>query len=46
VLAAVYRQLGDNFKIGVGYNFGHFSDDLSKIGVDEQGVFINAIGKF
>jgi hypothetical protein len=46
LLAAVYRQLGGNFKIGVGYNFGHFSDDLSKIGVDEQGVFINAIGKF
>jgi hypothetical protein len=46
VLAAVYRQLGDNFKIGVGYTFGHFSDDLSKIGVDEQGVFINFIGKF
>jgi hypothetical protein len=46
VLAAVYRQLGDNFKIGVGYNFGHLSDDLSKIGVDERGVFINAIGKF
>jgi hypothetical protein len=46
LLTAVYRQLGDNFKVGVGYNFGHFSDDLSKIGVDEQGVFINAIGKF
>jgi hypothetical protein len=46
VLAAIYRQLGDNFKIGVGYNFGHFSDDLSKIGVDEQGVFVNLIGKF
>jgi len=46
VLAAIYRQFGDNFKIGVGYNFGHFSDDLSKINVDEQGVFINAIGKF
>lgn len=46
VLLGVYRQLGDNFKIGVGYNFGHFSDDLRKIGVDEQGVFINAIGKF
>jgi hypothetical protein len=46
VLAAAYRHLGDNFKIGVGYNFGHFSDDLSKIGVDDHGVFINAIGKF
>jgi hypothetical protein len=46
VLAAAYRHLSDNFKIGVGYNFGHFSDDLSKIGVDDHGVFINAIGKF
>jgi hypothetical protein len=46
VLAAIYRQMGDNFKIGVGYNFGHFSDDLRSIGVDNQGVFINAIGKF
>jgi hypothetical protein len=46
VLAAVYRELGDNFKIGVGYNFGHFSDDLRQIGADQQGVFINAIGKF
>jgi hypothetical protein len=46
LLVAAYRQLGDNFKIGVGYNFGHFSDDLRLIGADQQGVFINAIGKF
>jgi hypothetical protein len=46
LLAAVYRQMGDNFKIGVGYNFGHFSDDLRSIGVDNHGIFINAIGKF
>lgn len=46
LLAALYRQMGDNFKIGVGYNFGHFTDDLRNIGVDSQGVFINAIGKF
>ena len=45
-LAAVYRHFGDNFKVGLGYNFGHFSDDLRAIGVDSQGVFINAIGKF
>jgi hypothetical protein len=44
--AAIYRQMGDNFKIGVGYNFGHFSDDLRSIGVDDHGVFVNAIGKF
>jgi hypothetical protein len=45
-LAAVYRQMGDNFKIGVGYNFGHFSDDLRSIGVDNHGIFVNAMGKF
>ena len=45
-LAAVYRHFGDNFKMGIGYNFGHFSDDLSNIVADDQGIFINAIGKF
>jgi hypothetical protein len=45
-LAAIYRHFGDNFKMGIGYNFGHFSDDLSHIEADDQGIFINAIGKF
>jgi hypothetical protein len=45
-LLTVHRQLGDNFKIGVDYNFGHVSDDLRQIGADEHGIFINAIGKF
>ena len=46
VLAAVYRQVNDNFKIGAGYNFGRFSDDLRDLTLDDQGVFINAIGQF
>jgi hypothetical protein len=46
LIAAIYRQLGDNFKIGVGYNFGSFSDDLRDIPHDDQGVFLNLIGKF
>jgi hypothetical protein len=45
-LAAVYRHVGDNFKLGVGYNFGRFSDDLRDLTLDDQGVFLNAIGKF
>jgi hypothetical protein len=45
-LAAVYRHMGDNFKVGVGYNFGHFSDDLRDLEADDYGVFINAIGQF
>ena len=45
-LAAIYRQMGDNFKVGVGYNFGVFSDDLRDLSHDDQGVFLNVIGKF
>ncbi len=45
-LAAVYRHVGDNFKVGVGYNFGSFSDDLSDLTKDDGGVFVNVVGKF
>ncbi|KAG1700431.1 hypothetical protein GQR58_005125 [Nymphon striatum] len=45
-LAAVYRHVGDNFKVGVGYNFGSFSDDLSDLTKDDGGVFVNIVGKF
>ncbi len=45
-LAAIYRHMGDNFKVGVGYNFGRFSDDLRDLEADDHGVFINAIGQF
>ena len=46
LVAAIYKQLGDNFKLGVGYNFGEFSDDLADVVHDNHGVFINLIGKF
>ena len=45
-VAAIYREIGDNFKLGVGYNFGDFSDDVTHISHDNHGVFINLIGKF
>ena len=45
-LAAVYRHVGENFKVGLGYNFGRFSDQLSDLTADDHGVFINAVGKF
>ncbi len=45
-LAAAYRHLGNNLKIGVGYNFGSFSDDLTDLTQDEEGVFVNIIAKF
>ena len=44
-VAAVYRQISDNFEVGVGYNFGRYSDDLADLTADDQGFFINAVGK-
>lgn len=45
-LLGVYRHLGDNMKFGVGYNFGRFSDDLTDLTLDDEGVFVNVVGKF
>jgi hypothetical protein len=43
-LFTVYRYLGDHFKVGVGYNMTDFSDDLTDLGYDHRGVFINMVG--
>ena len=43
-LVAVYRQFGEHFKAGLGYNFTDFSDDLTDLSYDHQGAFINVIG--
>jgi len=40
-LLTVYRDFGETVKIGVGYNFGAFSDDLRDTTLDEKGVFLN-----
>lgn len=46
VLLGAYRHIGNNVKIGAGYNFGTFSDDLTDLTRDDQGAFINLIAKF
>lgn len=46
VLGAVYKHLNPNVKVGIGYNFGSFSDDLTDLQQDDQGAFINVIAKF
>jgi flagellar motor protein MotB len=46
VLVGIYRQLGNHLKMGVGYNFSDFSDDLTQLDYRHQGLFINLIGKF
>jgi hypothetical protein len=45
LVAALYRQFGDNMKVGLGYNFGRFSDDLRDLSQNDHGVFLNVIGK-
>jgi hypothetical protein len=42
-LAAVYRYLGKNLKVGAGYNFTDFSDDLTDLKYNHKGVFFNLI---
>jgi hypothetical protein len=46
LVTSVSRHLGDNFKVGVGYNFGRFSDDLRDTTLDDQGLFVNFVAKF
>jgi len=43
-LATIYRYLGKHAKVGVGYNFTKFSDDLTDLGYDHQGAFFNIVG--
>ncbi|HEX9022168.1 MAG TPA: OmpA family protein [Nitrospirota bacterium] len=45
VLLGVYRHLGNYLKLGVGYNFSKFSDDLTQLDYKHQGVFINLVGE-
>ena len=45
-LVGIYRHVGDHAKLGFGYNFASFSDDLRDFDEDNDGFFINLIGKF
>jgi flagellar motor protein MotB len=41
----LFRHIGNHMKVGVGYNFSDFSDDLTQMDYQHQGLFINIIGK-
>jgi len=45
-LIGVDRALGENFRVGVGYNFTSFSDDLRVLDYESKGVFLNVTGAF
>jgi len=46
LLTAGYYHVNENFKIGAGYNFTDFSDDLADLSYRSRGVFVNVLGKF
>jgi outer membrane protein OmpA-like peptidoglycan-associated protein len=45
-LVGVYRHVTENVKIGVGYNFTNFSDDLTDMSYRSHGFFLNALATF
>ena len=45
-LIGLDRDVAKNFRIGVGYNFTQFSDDLTKFDYDQKGFFINLVGTY
>ncbi|WP_140635107.1 OmpA family protein [Methylibium rhizosphaerae] len=45
-LVAVYRALSDHIKLGGGWNFTDFSDDLTNLSYTHRGAFLNLVAKF
>ena len=46
LLATVYRHVGPNAMVGLGYSFGNVSDDLTDLSTDNSGVFLNIVTSF
>jgi hypothetical protein len=45
-LVGVDRDIGKNFRVGVGYNFTDFSDKLTNFDYDHRGWFLNVVGSY
>lgn len=45
-MAGIDRDIGRNFRIGAGYNFTDFSDDLTDFDYDHKGWFLNFVGSY
>ena len=45
-LVGLDRHVGDNFRIGLGYNFTEFSDNLADLDYDHEGWFLNLTGTY
>ena len=45
-LVGLYRHVNENVKMGVGYNFTNFSDNLTDMSYRSHGWFLNALATF
>ena len=45
-MAGLDRDIGRNFRIGAGYNFTDFTDDLTDFDYDHRGWFVNFVGSY
>ena len=45
-LIGLDRHVGDNFRVGLGYNFTEFSDNLADLDYDHKGWFLNLTGTY
>nr|WP_298929906.1 hypothetical protein [uncultured Erythrobacter sp.] len=45
-LAGAYRHIGDNVKVGLGYSWSDFSDDLTDQSYSSHGPFLNILGRY
>jgi len=45
-LLGLYRQVGGHFKVGIGFNFTDFNDELRVESYDNRGWFVDLIGKY
>jgi hypothetical protein len=45
-LLAVYRHLGENVKLGAGYSWSDFSDNLTDQTYTSRGTFLNLLAAF
>ena len=46
VLAGIYRRMGSHLKIGAGFNFTNYSDNLSDVSYRSRGFFLNTVAVF
>ena len=46
MLVALYRHIGGHVKLGAGYNFTDYSDDLTDLSYRSRGPFLNILSTF